>query len=309
MNNTLTFSFFLKFFLGARCKFIVFCIIPVLVCSLHSRSVFADSVSGSFTCTSGKVCRMQLQSVYNGHSIEPAYDYDITGWKSDDAQVDNDSVIANVTYTYSDGTSSYANNIKIPLNHEKNRYFPSNRPDSNKKVEKLVDTVYATFKNESSETKTISINIDHRYGENSDRFTYTVNVLPPPPVCTTSVSNPNLDMGTFTTSQLAALSPGQSTGVSKSVKVISQCSYSAGINISLSTNKVTSGGYLVAGGGLNFLTDIDGKKTVFGSDGKISFSVNSASRVFDLGFTGVRSDDKPTAGNFNNIITITTTPL
>jgi len=253
---------------------------------------------------------MQLQSVYDGHTIEPAFNYDLTGWTSGgDAQVDSDSVIASVTYTYTDGTSSYANNVKIPLNHIKNSYLPSNRPDSNKEVEKLVDTVYATFKNETSENKNITVNIEHNYGQNSDTFSYTVNVLPPPPVCTTSVSNANLDMGTFTTSKLLALSPGQSTGVSKSVKVFSQCTYSSGINISLSTNKVTSDGYLVAGGGLNFLTDIDGKKTVFGPDGKLSFSVNSASHGFDLGFTGVRSDDKPTAGNFNNIITITTTPL
>ncbi|WP_152999673.1 hypothetical protein [Pantoea stewartii] len=290
-------------------KFKLFHFALLTIFSLISQSAFADSASGSFFCTSGQVCRMSLKSDYNGHSIDPSYNYDITGWKNGDVQVQDNIVNSDVTYLFRNGGISYAQNLKIPLNGVKNSYSPAARPDSSDEVRNLSETVTATFINESSVNKTATINIKHDYGQNSDTFTYTVTVLPPPPVCTTTVNNANLDMGTFTTSQLLELAPGQSIGVNKSVKVFSQCSYSSGVNISLSTNKANSTGNLVGGGGVNFLTEIDGKKTLFGNDGRISFSVNSGSHAFELGFTAVRSDEKPMAGTFSNIITITTTPL
>lgn len=284
-------------------------LVSLFFCCFYSHYLYANNASGSFTCTSGKLCTMQLNSTYVGHGISPSYNYDLTAWQYGNLKVENNTVSSSITYTYSDGSSSYAPNIKLILDNTKRSFAPVNRPSTDKNVSKLQEFVSATFINESSESESGYVSIIHDYGQNSDQFDYAVTVLPPPPVCTTTVSNANLDMGTFTTSQLASLSPGQSAGVSKSVKVVSQCSYSSGINISLSTNKVTSAGYLAAGGGLIFIPDIDGKKTPFGSDGNISFSANSGNHSFNLGFTAARSDEKPAAGNFNNIITITTTPL
>lgn len=276
---------------------------------LYAQYVHADSASGNYKCNSGKLCTMTMQSIYDGHTIMPDYKYDITATKNGDVTVAGNYLSAIVTYTYGDDSTSSANIYAIPLDGVKRSYSPTNAPGTSKKVKKLAESISALFKNESSGSKKVSISIRHNYGENDDTFTYNITVFPPPPVCTTTVSEPSLDMGTYTTSKLAGLSPGQSAGVTKSVKVFSQCSYSSGINISLSTNKVDSAGYLVAGGGLAFLPDVNGKTTLFGSDGKFSFTVNSASDSFNLGFTAIRSGGKPAAGNYNNIITVTTTPL
>ncbi|MCV3299273.1 hypothetical protein [Pantoea ananatis] len=292
-----------------KCKLLMLQVLAIFSLTLCTQYVYADSASNTFTCHSGKPCIMKLQSQYQGHTIMPDYKYDITATKNGDISVEKNSVSAKITYTYGDQTASYADITNLPLDGLKHSYALQNAPDTSKEVKKLSESVSALFTNESSESKSVSINIRHNYGENDDTFTYNVNVLPPPPVCTTTISDANLDMGTYTTSQLAELSPGQSAGVTKSVKVFSQCSYSSGINISLSTNKVASSGYLVAGGGLGFLPDIDGKSTLFGSDGKFSFNANSDNHSFDLGFTAIRSDEKPSAGNFSNIITVTTTPL
>lgn len=252
---------------------------------------------------------MPLSSPYDGHRIEPSFNFNITGKISGDIQGDINSVRGYLTYTFSDNTEASRENIFIELDNTERGWYPIPRPSQDKKVAKLQETITATFNNESSENKNGVISLRNRYGRNDDLFTYFITVTPPPPVCTTTLGSANIDLGKFTISRLKSLSPGQSLGVDKATQVFSECTYSAGANITMSTLDVTKEGYLSAGGGISFIPLIDGKEATFNQNGKFSFKVNSSVHKFDFGVTVVRSDEKPVAGVYKNIVTITTTPF
>lgn len=286
-------------------NFIICAVLNVI--GILPGSALADSASKSVTCQSGKQCTMTLQSIYTGHIVSPDYDFDITASQDADLQIGDNTVTANIVYTLADSSFSSADGVSLNVDDVQHRFEPTKRPDSDQSVTKLNETILATFTNNSAENKTGSLSIKHNYGQNSDIFTYNITVTPPPPVCTTSLSASSIDLGTITTSRLRDLSPGESTGLSGSVRVSSQCSYTKGIAISLVTNQVAADGCLAGGGGVEFCPSIDGEKVTFTTARQISLPVSAATDAFDFGVTLQRSGEKPEAGSYKNIITITTT--
>ncbi|MGP2522369.1 hypothetical protein ACTUSX_21165 [Pantoea ananatis] len=250
---------------------------------------------------------MKLYSDYYGHTISPNYNFNIKGWNYSGLNIENNSVNANVTYLLDNGSTSYVDNINIPLDDSQRTFYPVVRPGSDQSVKKLTDVVQATFINNSTKNFTGDFTIRHEYGNNSDDFKYEVTVTPPPPVCTTSLSSPVIDLGTFTISKLQSASVGQKLSSNGSVKVFSQCTNSASINVALRTSKVNSDGCLSAGGGIEFCPYINSTDVKFNESGAYYFTLGTASYSFELGVNAVRSGEKASAGNYKNIMTITTT--